>query len=58
MKGFWSDFFHTTRSVYRVQHAARTFLAFASGSPKRIAKLYERRLFYKAFVRVANKILK
>jgi hypothetical protein len=56
MAGFWSTFFRVTRSAYKAQHAGRTVRAFASGSSKRIVKLYERRLLYKMFARIGNKL--
>jgi hypothetical protein len=58
MNSLWRAFFGLTRASYHAQRAARTFRAIASGSPKRIAKLYERRFLYRGFSRLVNRLLK
>lgn len=55
----WSRiFFGTTRDVYRAQRAARTVRAVASGKPGRVVKLYERRLLYRLFARLVNRVVR
>jgi hypothetical protein len=55
---FWSNFFRATRASYKAQHAGRTIRAIASGNPTRVRKLIERRLLYKGFARLVNRLLK
>jgi hypothetical protein len=51
----WRKF---ARTVYRVNRATRTVQAWGSGSPKRIAHLYERRFAYKLFTRLTNRLFR
>lgn len=55
----WSQiFFGTTRGAYRAQHSVRTARAIASGKPGRVLKLYERRMLYRLFARLVNRIVR
>lgn len=55
-RSFWSNFFRATRTVYRAQHAGRTFRAITSGSPKRVVRLYARRAVYRGVNRLMRAI--
>ena len=53
---FFTNPFRATRGAYKIQHAARTYRARTSGSPKRVVHWYARRALYKAFARFTNRV--
>lgn len=46
------------RVLYHVNRATRTVQALASGSPRRVARLYTRRAGYRLFARFINRVLR
>ncbi len=46
------------RAVYKANRAVRTGEAIASGNPKRVTRLVERRIAYKLFARFINRVLR
>ncbi len=54
----WAAVHKAYRAAYRVNRALTTGRVIASGNPKRIERLFVRRLLYKMFARLVNKALR
>lgn len=48
----------TYRAIYKINRATRTGEAIASGNPKRVVRLFERRALYSLFARFVNRVLR
>ena len=46
------------RAIYRANRATRTAEVLASGNPRRIVRLEERRLAYRLFAKFINRVLR